>query len=65
LKPVTLEQALKDPAYRTRDPYTGKDGIDWVERWSDELHKTMPWSTWQDPPKRIEDEYEKTEHDRH
>jgi hypothetical protein len=45
--------------------YTGKDGIDWVERWSDELHKTMPWSTWQDPPKQIEDEYEKTEHDRH
>ena len=65
LKPVTLTQALKDPAYRTRDPYTGKDGIDWVERWSDELHKNMPWSTWADPPKPIQDEYEKTEHDRH
>jgi len=65
LKPVSLTQALKDPAYRTRDPYTGKDGIDWVERWSDELHKNMPWSTWADPPKQIEDEYEKTEHDRH
>jgi peptidoglycan/xylan/chitin deacetylase (PgdA/CDA1 family) len=65
LKPITLTQALKDPAYRTRDPYTGKDGIDWVERWSDELHKNMPWSTWQDPPKQIQDDYEKTEHDRH
>lgn len=65
LKPVTLAQALKDPAYRTRDPYTGKDGIDWVERWSYELHKAMPWSTWRDPPKQIEEEYEKTEHDRH
>lgn len=65
LKPVTLAEALKDPAYRTRDPYTGKDGIDWVERWSDELHKNMPWSTWADPPKQITDEYEKTEHDRH
>ena len=65
LKPITLAQALKDPAYRTRDPYTGKDGIDWVERWSDELHKNMPWSTWADPPKQIQDEYEKTEHDRH
>jgi peptidoglycan/xylan/chitin deacetylase (PgdA/CDA1 family) len=65
LKPVTLTQALKDPAYRTPDPYTGKDGIDWVERWSYELHKAMPWSTWQDPPKQIEEEYEKTEHDRH
>lgn len=65
LKPVTLAQALQDPAYRTRDPYTGKDGIDWVERWSEELHKTMPWSTWRDPPKAIEEEYERTEHDRH
>jgi peptidoglycan/xylan/chitin deacetylase (PgdA/CDA1 family) len=65
LKPITLTQALKDPAYRTRDPYTGKDGIDWVERWSDELHKNMPWSTWTDPPKQIVDEYERTEHDTH
>ncbi len=65
LKGVTLDAAMKDPAYRLHDPYTGKDGIDWVERWSDELHKDMPWATWQDPPQQIQDEYEINSHDRH
>jgi len=65
LKGVSLDEAMRDPAYRLRDPYTGKDGIDWLERWSDEQHKTMPWALWRDPPKQIEDEYERNNHDRH
>lgn len=65
LKGVSLDQAMRDPAYRLRDPYTGKDGIDWLERWADAEHKSMPWSTWRDPPKQIEDEYERNNHDRH
>jgi hypothetical protein len=65
LKPITLDKAMQDPAYRTRDPYVGHDGIDWIERWSDELHRSLPWASWQDPPKQIEQEYERNNHDRH
>jgi peptidoglycan/xylan/chitin deacetylase (PgdA/CDA1 family) len=64
LKGVTLEEAMKDPAYRARDPYVGHDGIDWLERWSDELHRDLPWDSWQDPPKQIIDEYDRTNNDR-
>ena len=65
LKPVTLENAMRDPAYQTRDPYVGKDGIEWIERWSYELKKPLPWASWKDAPKQIEDEYERLENDQH
>ncbi len=65
LKGVTLEEAMKDPAYRTRDPYVGHDGIDWIERWSHELHRDLPWASWQDPPKQIVEEYERDNNDLH
>jgi peptidoglycan/xylan/chitin deacetylase (PgdA/CDA1 family) len=65
LKGVTLEEAMKDPAYRVRDPYVGHDGIDWMERWSDELHRELPWDSWKDPPKQIVDEYDRVNNDRH
>lgn len=65
LKPVSLENAMADPAYRTHDPYVGKDGIEWIERWSYQMKKALPWSSWQDAPKQIEEEYEKLENDQH
>lgn len=65
LKGVTLDEAMKDPAYRTHDPYVGRDGIDWMERWSNELHKELPWDSWQDPPTQIVQEYDRTNNDRH
>jgi peptidoglycan/xylan/chitin deacetylase (PgdA/CDA1 family) len=65
LRVVTLDAAMRDPAYRTRDPYVGKDGIDWLERWSNELHKSLPWATWRDPPKDIEAQYDRLQSDRH
>ena len=64
LKGVTLEEAMKDPAYRLGDPYVGRDGIDWIERWSNELHKPLPWATWQDPPAQIAREYDAINNDR-
>jgi peptidoglycan/xylan/chitin deacetylase (PgdA/CDA1 family) len=57
LRGVTLEQAMKDPAYRLGDPYVGRDGIDWLERWSRQLHRDLPWDTWRDPPQPIADAY--------
>ena len=61
---MTLQEAMKDSAYRVRDPYVGRDGIDWLERWSDELHRDLPGASWQDPPQQIVDEYDRTNNDR-
>ena len=58
LKAVSLERAMKDPA-------VGPDGIDWMERWSQDLHKDLPWDSWQDVPKQIEEEYDRNNRDRH
>jgi peptidoglycan/xylan/chitin deacetylase (PgdA/CDA1 family) len=65
LKGVTLEEAMKDPAYRLGDPYVGHDGVDWIERWSNALHKQLPWDRWQDPPAQIVREYDALNNDRH
>ena len=64
LRAITLDAALTDPAYRTPDTYTGPDGIDWLERWSNTLHKDLPWDSWQDPPGDIVHEYDRTNNDR-
>ncbi len=64
LTSVTLEQAMNDPAYRTTDPYAGKDGIEWLERWSMSLHKDLPWNTYLEVPKEIEQAYDKVDSDR-
>jgi peptidoglycan/xylan/chitin deacetylase (PgdA/CDA1 family) len=64
LRGVSLTEAMKDPAYRLGDPYVGKDGIDWMERWSNELHKQLPWDSWQDPPAQIQREYDAVNDDR-
>jgi peptidoglycan/xylan/chitin deacetylase (PgdA/CDA1 family) len=44
LSPVTLAEAVKDPAYAIPDNYVGADGIGWVTRWSLSLGKPMPWA---------------------
>ncbi len=31
---VPTEQALRDPAYRSRDTYTGRQGLSWLQRWA-------------------------------
>jgi hypothetical protein len=31
---ITLEQALRDPAYQSRDNYAGPEGISWLRRWA-------------------------------
>jgi peptidoglycan/xylan/chitin deacetylase (PgdA/CDA1 family) len=64
LHAVTLQEAMKDPAYRTPDPYVGKDGIEWLERWSLELHKDLPWDSYRDVPEWVHAEYDKVDNDR-
>ncbi|HEY5534208.1 MAG TPA: hypothetical protein VIL99_04610 [Ignavibacteria bacterium] len=31
---TTLEEALKDPAYLTKDEFYKKAGISWLDRWA-------------------------------
>ncbi|WP_420383635.1 polysaccharide deacetylase family protein [Novosphingobium sp.] len=61
LHPVSLAQAMADPAYRTPDIYHGRDGIEWLERWSKVLRKNLPWDDFEDVPKDIVKEYNKLE----
>ena len=44
---ITLDEALKDPAYATPDLYAGKDGISWMHRWA--LHLKRPIRTQPEP----------------
>ena len=55
LAPVSLAEAVKDPAYAIRDNYVGEDGIGWVTRWSLALGKPMPWATLPKAPADIVD----------
>ena len=42
---VSLDQAMGDPAYRIADRYVGPNGIEWLERWSQTLHRSLPFDT--------------------
>jgi peptidoglycan/xylan/chitin deacetylase (PgdA/CDA1 family) len=44
LRPVTLDRAMEDPAYRIPDNYVGPDGDEWLTRWSISLHKDLPYA---------------------
>jgi peptidoglycan-N-acetylglucosamine deacetylase len=37
---VTMDEALRDPAYAQPDTYVGRDGLSWIHRWG--LAKGMP-----------------------
>ncbi len=45
LRSVTLDRALRDPAYKIPDTYVGSDGDEWVTRWSLTLHKDLPYAS--------------------
>jgi peptidoglycan/xylan/chitin deacetylase (PgdA/CDA1 family) len=54
LHAVTLDEAMKDPAYVIADRYVGPDGDEWLTRWSMTLHKDLPWSTYPRVPAMFE-----------
>lgn len=56
---VSLDTAMRDPAYATPDDYAGKDGIEWMERWSETIKKDLPWDAFEDVPKAIVESYQK------
>ena len=54
---VSLEEALRDPAYRMKEDYTGTGGFSWIHRWSRYLG--MPNRGEPDEPEWIAAEYRK------
>jgi peptidoglycan/xylan/chitin deacetylase (PgdA/CDA1 family) len=50
---ITLEQALRDDAYRLKDDYVGGAGISWLHRWMLALGKKLDYGDDPDPPKFI------------
>ena len=53
LRPVNLDRAMRDRAYRTPDTYVGEDGIDWLERWSALKRTDLHEEGEEDPPTDI------------
>jgi hypothetical protein len=37
---ISMDEALKDPAYARPDTYDGKVGVTWLFRWAAEMGKT-------------------------
>lgn len=64
LRPVRLEEAMRDPVYRTPDTYVGEYGPDWLVRWSSILHRPLATRGDEDPPKWVQVEYDKVDNDR-
>ena len=63
LHPVHLAHAMRDRAYRTPDEYDGMDGINWLERWSQTLHKDLPDTGNEEPPEDIRKAYDRVDQD--
>jgi peptidoglycan/xylan/chitin deacetylase (PgdA/CDA1 family) len=55
---VTLDEALKDPAYSLPDTYAGHGGFSWIHHWS--ITKGMPKKGEPDEPRWIAQAFERT-----
>lgn len=53
LKAVSLERAMRDPAYAIPDSRPDEAGDEWLSRWSELLHKPLPWDSFPEPPADI------------
>jgi peptidoglycan/xylan/chitin deacetylase (PgdA/CDA1 family) len=53
LHAITLDRAVKDPAYKIADAYAGPDGDEWLSRWARTLHRELPWDSFPEPPADI------------
>ena len=54
---ITLEQALKDPAYQLPETYSGTNGISWIHRWS--MTKGMPDKSEPQEPRWLKQEFDR------
>lgn len=56
---VTLDQALEDNAYQTKDEYIGLNGPSWLHRWTVSLGLKMKLNQEPDPPKWVLDMFKR------
>jgi peptidoglycan/xylan/chitin deacetylase (PgdA/CDA1 family) len=63
LKVVSLEKAMRDPAYAISDDVEDSNGDEWLSRWSMTLKRDLPWSTFPEPPADIAAEEAKLDSD--
>lgn len=56
---VTLDQALEDKAYQTKDDYIGMHGPSWLHRWTVSMGLKMKLNEEPDPPKWVLDMFKK------
>jgi peptidoglycan/xylan/chitin deacetylase (PgdA/CDA1 family) len=54
---ISMEQALADPAYQTRDDFVGSDGISWLLRWQPALGKPIEYRDSSEPLQWVQDAY--------
>lgn len=54
---VTLEEALRDDAYRLPDTYAGPAGISWLHRWAVSKGVKVDWRQEPEPPAEILQQY--------
>jgi peptidoglycan/xylan/chitin deacetylase (PgdA/CDA1 family) len=50
---VTLDQAMKDPAYQTKDTYVGKSGPTWLWRWMKSKGMNLSFAADPEPPQWV------------
>ena len=50
---VTLEDALRDEAYRLPDTYAGRAGVSWLYRWAVSKGVKIDWSQEPEPPASV------------
>ena len=56
---ITLDEAMNDPAYQTKDADVSKFGPSWLVRWSRSLGKKVSFSDDPEPPQWVMDLYNK------
>ncbi len=54
---VTLDEAMSDPVYETRDSWVGKNGPTWIWRWMKSKGMNVSFAEDPDPPKWVMDLY--------
>jgi peptidoglycan-N-acetylglucosamine deacetylase len=50
---VTLDEAMKDPAYQTKDTYVGKSGPTWLWRWMKSKGMNLSFAADPEPPQWV------------
>jgi peptidoglycan/xylan/chitin deacetylase (PgdA/CDA1 family) len=54
LRPISLERAMRDPAYAIPDDKPDAAGDEWLSRWSELLKRPLPWESFPEPPADIQ-----------